>query len=118
MPPAQGVATNFDNPWNVRHQPVYFSQSACFLKSEGKLSCIGCHKPHEDTKAAADAKCAECHQAPKHTVPVSNGSCAGCHMPLVKPSPELGFTNHWIGVYRLTGPGANLLRPVQQRPRR
>ena len=45
-------------------------------------------------------------------------SCAGCHMPLVKPSPELGFTNHWIGVYRLTGPGANLLRPVQQRPRR
>jgi len=118
MPPAQGVATNFDNRWNVRHQPVYFSQSACFLKSEGKLSCIGCHNPHEDSKATADARCAECHQAPKHTTPVSSSSCAGCHMPLVKPSPELGFTNHWIGVYRLTGPGANLLRPVQQRPRR
>ena len=41
MPPARGVATNFENPWNVRHQPVYFSQSACFLKSEGRLSCIG-----------------------------------------------------------------------------
>ena len=39
-------------------------------------------------------------------------------MPLVRPWSLLGFTNHWIGVYRLTGPGANLLRPIQQRPRR
>jgi hypothetical protein len=30
----------------------------------------------------------------------------------------LGFTNHWIGVYRLMGTGANLLRPIQQRQRR
>lgn len=118
MPPARGVATNFENPWNVRHQPVYFSQSACFLKSEGKLSCISCHNPHEDTKPLGDAKCAECHAKPKHTTPVADHSCVTCHMPLVNPSPLLGFTNHWIGVYRLTGPGANLLRPVQQRARR
>ena len=115
MPPAQGVATNFENPWNVRHQPVYFSQSACFLKSEGKLSCLSCHNPHADTKPAADATCATCHAKPKHAARVSNGSCVFCHMPLVKPSPLLAFTNHWIGVYRLTGPGANLLRPVEKR---
>ena len=114
MPPARGVATNFDNPWNVRHQPVYFSQSACFLKSDGKLSCISCHNPHEDTKPKADAKCAECHVQPKHTTAVSNNSCVTCHMPVVNPSPLLGFANHWIGVYRLTGPRANLLRPVGQ----
>lgn len=118
MPPARGVTTNFENPWNVRHQPVYFSQSACFLKSGGKLSCLGCHNPHEDTKSAAAVKCAECHPKPSHSVAVSNTSCVSCHMPLVAPSPMLGFTNHWIGVYRLTGTGANLLRPVQQRPRR
>ena len=115
MPPAEGVATNFSNPWNIRHQPVYFSQSQCFLKSGGRLSCISCHDPHEDTKAIADQKCAECHERPKHTQPVSQKSCVICHMPVVNPSPMLSFVNHWIGVYRLTGPRANPLRPVQQR---
>lgn len=114
MPPAKGVATNFENPWNVRHQPVYFSQSACFLKSEGKLSCLNCHNPHEDTKVAAEAQCVACHAKPKHQTVVSNKPCVSCHMPVVNPSPLLGFANHWIGVYRLTGPGANLLRPLKQ----
>jgi len=118
MPPARGEATNFENPWNVRHQPVYFSQSACFLKSEGKLSCLSCHNPHEDTKPLGDAKCAECHAKPRHTTATAGNSCVTCHMPVVNPSPLLGFVNHWIGVYRLTGPRANLLRPVQQRTRR
>jgi hypothetical protein len=118
MPPAQGVETNFENPWNVRHQPVYFSQSACFLKSGGKLSCISCHSPHEDKAARANDKCGECHAAPRHTSPVADKPCVTCHMPAVNPSPLLRFTNHWIGVYRLSGPHANLLRPVQQRARR
>lgn len=118
MPPAKGVSTNFENAWNVRHQPVYLSQSACFLKSEGKLSCLSCHQPHEDTKPAADAQCATCHAQPKHLSPVLNKSCIACHMPVVRPSPQLGFSNHWIGVYRLTGVGANLLRPVQKRTSR
>lgn len=118
MPPVHGVATNFSNPWNVRHQPVYFSQSACFLKSGGKLSCISCHHPHESRKALADAKCAECHDKPKHAVNISSRSCVTCHMPAVNPSPLLRFTNHWIGVYQLTGPRANPLRPVQKRASR
>lgn len=118
MPPAQGVATNFENPWNVRHQPVYLSQSACFLKSEGRLSCLSCHQPHSDAKVAVDGQCMTCHQKPKHTANVSTAACVSCHMPVVKPSPLLGFANHWIGVYRLTGPGANPLRPLNQRPGR
>jgi hypothetical protein len=118
MPPARGESTNFQNPWNVRHQPVYFSQSACFLKSEGKLSCLSCHNPHEDTKPLGDAKCAECHPQPKHTTATAGNSCVTCHMPVVNPSPWLGFVNHWIGIYRLTGPRANLLRPLQQRTSR
>ena len=118
MPPAAGSATNFENPWNVRHQPVYFSQSACFLKSGGRLSCLSCHDTHVDAEPLGDAKCAECHSKPRHTTPVSNNSCVSCHMPLVNPSPLLGFTNHWIGVYRLTGPRANPLRPLLQRARR
>lgn len=115
MPPAAGVATNFGNPWNVRHQPVYFSQSACFLKSGGKLSCLSCHSPHDDSPPKGDAKCAECHAAVKHTPAVAGKSCVECHMPAVEPSPLLRFANHWIGVYRLTGAGANRLRPVEKR---
>lgn len=115
MPPAQGVATNFDNPWNVRHQPVYFSQSACFIK--GGASCVTCHDPHEDKKPEVKA-CENCHASPKHNVSVANRTCFECHMPVVKPSPQLSFTNHWIGIYKLAGPGAKLTRPVQQRPSR
>ena len=110
------VAANFENAWNVRHQPVYLSQSACFLKSGGQLSCLSCHGPHEDRPAVAN--CSGCHAKPKHTANVSNATCVSCHMPLVRPSPLLGFTNHWIGVYRLTGPDANVLRPLEQRPGR
>ncbi|MCS7025799.1 MAG: cytochrome c family protein [Bryobacteraceae bacterium] len=118
MPPAQGEETNFENPWNVRHQPVYFTQSACFRKSDGKLSCLSCHRPHSDQPASASLKCAECHPKPKHQSNVSNRSCVSCHMPVVNPSPWLSFHNHWIGIYQLTGPQANPLRPLKQWPGR
>jgi len=115
MPTTSGAITNFENPWNVRHQPVYFSQSACFLKSGGKLSCLTCHAPHQDTKVNGETVCAQCHAQPRHTMNVAGQLCTSCHMPVVAPSPNLSFVNHWIGVYRLTGPAANPLRPVKQR---
>ena len=45
-PPAVGVEGDWMDPWNVRHQPALFSQSACFRKSAGRLSCLTCHDPH------------------------------------------------------------------------
>ena len=42
----------------------------------------------------ADAKAS--HQS----VVIARKTCVGCHMPIVKPQPNLGFTNHWIGIYR------------------
>lgn len=104
-----GTATNWADPWNVRHQPVYLVESRCFLKSEEKLNCQTCHDPHAKLQRAGyDEKCASCHPSAKHKAAVK-GSCTGCHMPVVKPVPELGFSNHWIGVY---APGQKL------RPRR
>jgi hypothetical protein len=108
--PAAGVDTNWENPWNVRHQPVYLSQSPCFTKS-GRVSCVSCHDPHEDGPARRDAKCAECHKGVRHKSATAGESCVTCHMPEVRPSPLLAFTNHWIGVYRK----ANPLRPVGKR---
>lgn len=110
MPPAAGMETNWDNPWNARHQPVYLSQAACFLKSGGRMTCLTCHRPHSSDPTNANERCLACHQTPRHQTAVAGKTCVHCHMPDVAPSELLRFANHWIGVY-----GANPLRPVQQR---
>lgn len=110
-PPASDSAkVDWNYAWNVRHQPVYLSQSACFTKSAGRLSCLTCHGPHEPLQTSAayyDQKCANCH--PATSANCGPRDCAGCHMPRVSPEPPLSFTNHWIGVYR----GGSALRPVR-----
>jgi hypothetical protein len=114
QPPKPGEDTNFSEPWNIRHQPVSFSQSACFLQSQGRLSCNTCHDPHGAKPVRLDA-CLDCHKAPRHKAPqlARSKPCAACHMPLVKPSPDLQFANHWIGVYA----PANPLIPLSSPPR-
>lgn len=105
-PPEPGEDTNWTDPWNTRHQPLGFSQSACFRKSEGRLTCFTCHDPHGSRPTAVDA-CSSCHPSPRHLRALAKtATCTGCHMPAVKPSSELRFTNHWIGIYR---PGSPLL---------
>jgi hypothetical protein len=101
------VASKFDwsNRWNVRHQPAYLSQSACFRASGGKLSCLTCHDPHSAASVPLedyDRQCAACHKEVKHKAAVV-GACASCHMPAVAATPEMQFADHWIGIY---GPSA------------
>jgi Cytochrome c554 and c-prime len=100
-PAANGTLIDWNYSWNVRHQPVYLSQSACFRKSNGSLSCLSCHQPHEALRrdsGSYNAVCASCHNAAHRDSAMSN--CIDCHMPRVSPQPPLRFTNHWIGVYR------------------
>ena len=105
-PSPNGASTDWNFPWNVRHQPVYLSQSACFRKS-GALSCLTCHDPHQKLQnddAAYNAQCRACHTPESYTpkqvcLAKPSASCAGCHMPKVSPQSYLRFTNHWIGVY-------------------
>lgn len=109
-PAATNVQIDWNYAWNVRHQPVYLSQSRCFLKSAGKLSCLTCHEAHEPAAkkpvAFFNQKCLQCHEA---CAVKSRTNCIDCHMPLVSPQPPLRFTNHWIGIYRS---GAKL-KPVR-----
>jgi len=105
-PAAKGVTIDWNYSWNVRHQPVYLSQSRCFVKSDS-LSCLTCHDPHEPAGARKpvafyNQKCLTCHASLHKTECLAKGrdNCIDCHMPLVAPQPPLRFANHWIGIYR------------------
>jgi len=67
--------------------------SKCYLKSNGRLSCISCHNPHlqpsqQEAPAYFRQKCLACHTEKSCAVPLSlrqhktpPDDCAGCHMP-------------------------------------
>lgn len=115
MPTTSGDNTDWSNPWNARHQPVYLAESACFRKSQGRLSCFTCHPPHAELRHDAahyNQICRNCHEKPLHRQPVATRTCVECHMPPVRPSPSLRFANHWIGVYTAGKP----LRPLTTQP--
>jgi hypothetical protein len=107
MPLGSNETLDFRDPWNVRHQPPTLAASACFMQSQGKLSCLTCHSPHaqvERNLAAYDNACKGCHAAPKHRAVVAGRPCAECHMPRVQPTPNLTFANHRIAIYSPSNP--------------
>ena len=89
----------------VRFQPVGLSQSACFIKSGGKMSCSTCHDPHDapsEHRPGYDQKCLSCHQqggVSHSTCPVSaKEKCVECHMPRIEVHKGFVFSDHWIRV--------------------
>jgi hypothetical protein len=102
-----------DNAEIVRFQPVGMSQSACFTKSDGRLTCLSCHDPHEPAatdRSAYEAACLNCHgpgTRPGTACPVSERvGCIGCHMPGRDAGQGVRFTDHWIRVHPATGTGS------------
>jgi tetratricopeptide (TPR) repeat protein len=100
--PEAGEEKDWSNSWNTRHQPTSLSQAACFRLSAGALSCLTCHDPHSPVNRSAadyDKRCSSCHRSVRHATPTAAATCISCHMPQVQTTPQLRFTNHWIGVY-------------------
>jgi len=64
---------------------VRLRESRCFLKSNGRLTCLTCHDPHniprgQEAATHYNAACRTCHATleAKHT---SESDCVSCHMP-------------------------------------
>ncbi len=113
-PASSGLVIDWSDPWNVRHQPVYLSRSACRQAGDQPLACMRCHDPHgplSPETARESRRCLECHEdrLPPASVclQAAGRTCSSCHMPPVMPQDELRFTNHWIGIYDADNP----LRP-------
>jgi len=106
-------AIDWSSAWNVRHQPPYLAESECFRKSNGALSCLTCHRPHEPLQRSSEAYNVQCWQCHKQPPEACATNCIDCHMPLVSPEPPLRFTNHRIGVYD----SAAKLTPRRRSPR-
>ncbi len=113
-PASSGQVIDWTDPWNVRHQPVYLSRSACVEPSGEPLACMRCHDPHGPLSretARTAGLCVDCHETGRPPAPVcrqdTGRACSSCHMPAVRPQDGLRFTNHWIGVYD----SGNPLRP-------
>ena len=101
----------------VRLQPVGLLQSACYLKSEGRLRCTTCHDPHKSVaknRGHYERICLECHTRPNSTnCPVNaRTNCIKCHMPGI----VLGFSifhDHWIRVRNDADPASAQLESLQ-----
>jgi tetratricopeptide (TPR) repeat protein len=83
--------------FEINHAGYRLLQSACFRKSDGKLTCTTCHDPHS-AKVRANT-CTQCHeQAHASDSATRDGDCADCHMPKRVPTDaiHLTMTDHKI----------------------
>ncbi len=107
-----------DDKFEIASHAYRFRKSACFVKSNGKLTCTTCHNPHQPAeRETAIRACRGCHLPALGTL---NGhtrepDCIGCHMPKRRTEDvvHVTMTDHYI---QRRKPAGDLLAPRDQRP--
>ncbi|HEU4754872.1 MAG TPA: multiheme c-type cytochrome [Armatimonadota bacterium] len=106
------LGDDLNDPFNrgqlPRLQGLALAQSLCFTNSNGKLSCITCHDPHDQkpqSRGSYNSKCMSCHSGTsveQRACPIEpQGDCVSCHMPAqpVGMPFNIKYANHWIKVW-------------------
>jgi predicted CXXCH cytochrome family protein len=123
--PLSEYMVHFDHPPGTGHDDKFeiaggayrLRMSACFLKSQGRLTCTSCHDPHNVARGEAAAahyndRCRQCHQAahPERAMP----DCVDCHMPKRRTDDAVHvvMTDHWI---QRRQPSRDLLAPLSEK---
>jgi predicted CXXCH cytochrome family protein len=97
---------------DLRFQPYRLEKSRCWAKSNGGITCLSCHNPHQSRVrdlASYDDKCLGCHRSrssaetahdhPPAVCNVSTNNCVSCHMPKYEmPGMQFKFTDHFIRI--------------------
>ncbi|TFB13816.1 tetratricopeptide repeat protein [Candidatus Marinimicrobia bacterium MT.SAG.4] len=96
------------NNFDIASHGERTSLSACYIKSNGALTCIVCHDPHNPVKSLGrvhfNNKCLQCHEIgnlsrePEGVEHQVDANCISCHMKQGDASDVLhvNFTDHWI----------------------
>ncbi len=119
FPSSDLLSTPRTDPALYRFQSVAMTWSRCYLESDGILSCVTCHDPHqnaENNQRLNEAKCLACHAKPAAKPPAATAreplgrartpcpvnptqGCLACHMPRMWQKDTHSFkTDHYIRV--------------------
>jgi hypothetical protein len=105
-------------PGTIRFPAYRLEKSRCWGKGDARVTCVGCHSPHEllvRDAASYDARCLNCHLAnvtdkpnldhPGPACPAATHDCVTCHMPKYElPTMHTKFTDHMIRIVRKDEP--------------
>lgn len=103
-----------DDKFEIVNSSAYrLRKSACFLKSNGAMTCTTCHDPHEARPAGSES-CRQCHAVLTSDHPVAATECVSCHMQKRRTEDvvHVVMTDHWI---RRRLPGGNPLAELSER---